>query len=315
MSALPPEAHFPSPRRPALLIVVGLLLLLGVVGLAGFAGYQAGLTERNSTEQATRAADLLMQYNLGLADMNSGHYDLAATRFEYILGVDPAYPGAAGQLARAQAQLHITPTAPAVPTLSGDTPAAILAVAEQQAAAGNWDGVISQVALLHAADPAYEVVRADGLLFVALRNRGVARIQGDSMEEGIFDLTQAEAFGPLDSEAVNYRAWARLYLAAQSYWGVNWETAVQILQQLYVLAPNFHDTTQKLYQATLAYARQLNAAGDYCGAAAQFLSAQTVVADPAAAEAQATAQATCLLTPTVDLTAGAPPASGTPPMP
>ena len=85
-----------------------------------------------------------------------------------------------------------------------------------------------------------------------------------------------------------------------------------ILQQLYVLAPNFHDTTARLYQATLNYARQLDAAGDPCGAAEHYAEAQTLQADPQVADALAEAQAACALTPTPEGGATTPAADGTP---
>jgi tetratricopeptide (TPR) repeat protein len=165
-------------------------------------------------------------------------------------------------------------------------------------AAGNWDGVIAQIRRLHAVDDQYRAAEADRLLATALRQRGVVRIQSDEMEAGIFDLDQALAFGPLDAEATNYRAWARLYLAAKSYWGVNWAEAASILQQLYVLAPNFKDTTRLLYQATLNYAQQLALDGEACAAAEEYAFALTLFSNPAVTEALTTAQANCALTPT-----------------
>ncbi len=288
-------------------------ILLSVMGVAAYAGYQAGLSEHETQARATQTVELQLQYDLGVADLAAGRYELAAERFTYIVQHDPNYPGAAEKLAEARQAMQMTPivaTSPTpLPTPSAD-PAEIFALAQRYYAENNWDGVITQMALLHTLDPNYEALRADQLLFEALRHRGVERIQGDAMEAGINDLNQAEAYGPLDAEAANLRLWATYYLAAQSYWGVNWEQAVVILQELYLLAPNFRDTSSKLYQATLNYAAQLSAAGDACGVAAQYASAQALLADPGVAEAQATAQANCALTPTPDLSAT--PATATP---
>jgi tetratricopeptide (TPR) repeat protein len=292
-------------------------ILLAVLGGAAFAGYRAGLSRQDEQRRATQAIELKQQYDLGVADLASGRYALAAERFQYILSRDPNYPAAAEKLAEAREALNrtATPTPTLTPLPASQDPAEIFALAQKAYTSGDWESVIALLAQLHALDPTYKAVEADGMIFVALRNRGVARIeQGDEMEAGIFDLDQAEAFGPLDTEAVNYRAWARLYLAAQSYWGVNWEQTVQILQQLYVLAPNFQDTSRKYYQATLNYAAQLAAAGDDCAAAEQYAASQQLFIDPGIANTQATAQAACLLTPsptaTLDLTA----VSATPPL-
>jgi len=292
-------------------------VLLVVLGGAAFAGIRVGLNVRENNARATQTVELKQQYDLGVTDLAAGRYALAAERFQYILTLDPNYPGAAEKLTEAHAAMNqtATPAPTRTPLPASQDPAEIFALARKAYASGDWEGVIALLAQLHALDPSYKAVEADGMVFVALRNRGVTRIQeGDEMEAGIFDLDQAEAFGPLDTEAVNYRAWARLYLEAQSYWGVNWQQAVETLKLLYVLAPNFHDTSRKLYQATLNYAAQLAAAGDDCAAAEQYAASQQLFVDPVIANTQATAQAVCLLTPspapTLDLTAS--PATPTP---
>jgi tetratricopeptide (TPR) repeat protein len=294
-------------RTPRLVSVLGLVfavVLLAVIGGAAWAGYQAGQTDRDNQARATLAVDLQHQFELGLADLSAGRYDLAVVRFEYVLGLDPDYPGVREKLAEALAGLNVTatPPPPTAPPVTGETPADILAAAQAYADAGNWDGVIAQITRLHGVDAGYERLQADGLLFTALRGRGLARIQGDEMEAGIFDLDQAAAFRPLDAEATSFRAWARLYLAARSYWGVDWVTTVDILRQLYVLAPNFKDTTQLLYQATLQAADQFNLAGDVCMAANYYAASQEVFVDDAIAEKMTLALTNCALTPTPEPT-------------
>jgi tetratricopeptide (TPR) repeat protein len=278
-------------------------VLLAVLGGAVYAGYRAGETQRADQIRATQTIELKVQFDLGATDLAAGRYTTAIARFEYVVKIDPDYPGAAERLAEARAALQVTPLPTSAPTLpASKDPAEIFARAEQAYAARDWDGVIALLAQLHALDPEHQDVKADGMLFSALRNRGIARIQGDAMEAGMRDLDQARAFGPLDDEALSYRAWARLYLEAQSYWGLDWQEASEILQQLYVLAPNFKDTTSKYYEATVNYARQLDAAGDPCGAATQYTTAQTLMEDDSMAEALAVAQAACALTPTPEPT-------------
>ena len=311
-SPVPAAGALSIRRRLSLIGLAGALLLILILSGAGYAGYQAGLTQREAQYEATQAADLLLQYDLGMADLAAGRYEVAAARFEYIVKLDPAYRDAAQQLANARAGLSATATPRPLPTVT-PTPTAsptpftngaaetIFARAQDAYAAGDWDEVLTQLARLHAVDPEYEAVRVDGMLYVALRNRGIARILGDEMEAGMVDLDQAEAFGPLDTEALNYRAWARLYLAAQSYWGLDWRQAADILEQLYLIAPYFRDTSTRLYRATVNYADQLLAAGDYCGAEERYLRAQALFTDDAAVEESlAEAQAACAQTPTPD---------------
>ncbi len=303
----------PLGRRLSLIGLATVALLVLVLAGAAYAGYQAGLTQRQAQFEATQAADLQLQYELGVADLAAGRNEVAIARFEYIVRLDPQYRDAGQKLAAARLAFGATPTVTPRPlSTPSPTPSAtaeltstaaveIFGLAQDAYAVGDWDGVISQLNHLRVIDPEYETVRASGMLYVALRNRGIARILGDELEGGMSDIDQAEAYGPLDTEALNHRAYARLYLAALSYWGLNWQEAMDILQQLYLIAPYFHDTSTRLYRATVNYADQLVAAGDYCGAAERYTEAQALFADDLdVATALAEAQAACAQTPTPD---------------
>jgi len=298
-----PEDTLPSPalrrRFSRSLLTVGAIFacaLLTVLGLAAFAGYQAGLDQRETLAAATQTADLQVQFDRGSADLAAGRYAIAAERFAYILQIDPNYSGAADKLAQAQRGLQITPspTPPATtPTPAGVTPAETFDLAQSAYAEANWDGVIAHLAHLRAVDANYEAAKVTVMMFAALRSRGMQRILGNELEAGIVDLDQAKAFGTLDQEALNHRAWARLYLDALTYWGLNWGKTADILAQLYPLAPNFHDTTRKYFQASANYGDELSAMGDACGAADHYATAAALFADARVAEKLAAAQASC----------------------
>jgi tetratricopeptide (TPR) repeat protein len=316
-SPAPSPSSLASPvwlgRRLSLIGLGALVLLLVVLVGAGYAGYQAGMAQRDSQARATQAADLERQYELGQSDLAAGRYEVAQARFEYILQLDPRFRDAGQKLAQVRAAMAATPTpAPASATprpepsaTQSHAAADLFAQAQTQYAAGDWEGVIASLSRLHAVDPNYQPVKVNGMLYLAYRNRGVALIAGNDMETGMFDLDKAEAIGPLDTEALNYRAWGRLYLAAQSFWGLNWQQAMEILQQLHLIAPYFHDTTALLYQSTVNYADQLAQSGDPCGAARHYTEAQALEPDAKVAQALAAAQASCAQTPTAT-------ASGTP---
>lgn len=304
----------PLGRRLSLIGLATVALLLLVLAGAAYAGYQAGLTQRQAQFEATQAADLQLQYELGVADLAAGRNEVAIARFEYIVRLDPQYRDASQKLADARLAFSATPTAtprplatpsptslPATPVLTSTEAVEIFNLAQDAYAVSDWDGVITQLTYLKVVDPDYETVRVAGMLFVALRNRGIARILGDELEGGMADIDQAQIYGPLDTEALNHRAYARLYLAALSYWGLNWQEAMVILRQLYLIAPYFRDTSTRLYRATVNYADQLAAAGDYCGAAELYREAQALFADDAdVAAALAEADSVCALTPTPD---------------
>ena len=303
----------PLGRRLSLIGLAVVALLLLVLAGAAYAGYQAGLAQRQSQFEATQAADLALQYDLGVQDLAAGRNEVAMARFEYIVRLDPTYRDASQKLAEARQAFRVTPTVTPQPlSTASPTPTAtevltstqaadIFAAAQAAYALSDWDTTISQLNHLRVVDAAYQPAQTNEMLFVALRNRGIARILGDELEGGMADIDQAEKIGPLDSEALNHRAYARLYLAALSYWGLNWQQATEILQQLYLIAPYFHDTSARLYRAEVNYAGQLVAAGDYCGAADLYTQAQTLVADDADVAAKlADAQTACAQTPTPD---------------
>jgi tetratricopeptide (TPR) repeat protein len=314
-------------RRLTLISLVILALVLVVLAGSAYAGYQAGLTQRDTQARATQAADLDLQYRLGQADIAAGRYEVAQARFEYILQLDPHYRDTGQKLADVRALMVVTPTPTPAPVTATPSPqpsatqshaaADLFAQAQTEYDAANWEGVIATLSQLRGVDATYQAVKANGMLYVAYRNQGVALIAGTDIESGMFDLDKAEAIGPLDSEALNYRAWGRLYLAAQSFWGLNWGQAMEILQQLYVIAPYFHDTGTLLYTATVSYADQLAHTGDNCGAAKHYAEAQALKPDVKIAEALSTAQASCALTPTAEPsgtpgTAGAPASTAKP---
>ncbi len=299
-----------SRRLPIFLIGIGLLALLVLtIGVAIWGGYQSGLKQHQLQAQATRSAELKTQFDLGVADLSAGNNEMAQQRFEYILSIDPGYPGAADKLEEAKVVLQITPSATLLPLptvtplpvptagSAGPDPASILAQAEQSSAAKNWDDVIQKVSDLRALDAKYQPAEVDKLLFTALRNRGVARIEGKELEGGIFDLNQAETLAPLDTDAKSHRLWARYYLDAMSFWGLDWKRTVDLLTELHSFAPYFQDTPARLYQAHLNYAAQLATGKNYCDAAAQYAAAQALSPAPAVAEKQAAAQAQCVPTP------------------
>lgn len=311
-----------SPGEPvsrSLLSRIGLvfgLVLIVVLGASAWAGYQSGVNQRAEQARATQTFELQQQFDLGVQDLAAQRYRLAADRFQYILDHNPQFPGAADKLRQAQAGLNATPIPtqpPAPPTPEGKDPAKLFAVTKELIEDENWDAAIAEIAYLRSIDPDYEPLAVDNLLYMALRARGVARIQGEAMEAGIADLDYAATFRPLDDEARSYRAWARLYLAAKSYYGVDWQRSVEILSDLYLLAPNFKDTTRLYYQSLLGYAAQLAIAGDACAAAEQYAAAQQLVSDQQVADTLATAQVNCLLTPTPEPTSETPtPDAGAP---
>jgi tetratricopeptide (TPR) repeat protein len=274
------------PRLRWLLLAIVLILVL-----ASTAGYLAGTSQRETTHSAEIQKIIEEQFALGLLDLDEGNYELARQRFEYIIQLDPAFPEAGDRLA--QALVNISEPLP-TPTPLAATPTPnlapvqdILVQAQEAASEGDWTRAIDTLLALRAKDPTFMTVEVDGLLFEALRNRGVERISRDQLlEEGMYDLSLAESFGPIDEEAENWRGWAQLYLTANSYFGLNWGQATLYFDLVYVVAPGIkHDVYWKYAYSAHQFGDQLVNAGDPCAAIEQYdksLAIQT--SDPAASD-------------------------------
>jgi len=243
-------------------------------GIATLTGYQSGLKQRvlNASEQESLA--LMDQFNLGIEDLTSGRYDLAKQRAEYILSVDPDNEAAIGLLDLALKALNqptITPTSLATPTEMVPTPTPDLSSVEshyESAAAavgrGDWTAALNLFIDLRAENPEYQTEEVNQLMFTALRNRGYERILSGDLEQGIYDLSLAERFAPLDNQAASWRRSAEFYLFANSYIGLDWVQAYRWFSDLCGAA--IWDSCYKFAVSARSYGDILVATEDPCGA-------------------------------------------------
>lgn len=302
-----PEKASPPKKMPrGLIFGIGLLVLLLVAGFSGYGGYQSGIQQRLVAQATQISTQLDDQYQLGLQDLTAGRYDIARQRFEFILQNRPDYPGVTDSLAEALLGLEraaYTPTPTMTPTPAPTaTPdlrsqQELFENAQKALAAQDWSNAIDNLLRLRKADPNYNAVRIDGMLYIALRNRGVEKILklGD-LEGGTYDLAQAEKIGPLDVEAKNYRVWVDLYAKGASFWELDWQQAINYFQQLAQIAPGLRDssnwTALQRYQVALTrYAEQLANSGDWCAAYEQYIAA--INAGASVGDAANTAASNC----------------------
>jgi len=264
-------------KKPARLgFWISLLILIAAPILGSASGYSLGVGDRMNAQETVVSKSLSEQFTLAQQDMDAGRYDVARQRIEYILKQDTGYPGAATMLADILVKQSITPTPlpTATPTIT-PTPdlrsqEAIFAQTQQQLQSKDWTGLLGSLDSLRKADPSYKVVLVDGMYYTALRNRGVDQIMGQgayaqttNLEGGIYDLTLAERFGPLDGYADGLRTGARLFILASSFWDANWPEAVNYFRQVAQLYPNLRDAsnvtaTQRLHDALLKYGDQVS---------------------------------------------------------
>jgi tetratricopeptide (TPR) repeat protein len=260
----------------------GVLLLVLVGALGSFGGYQAGLQQRLDTEATAVSQQADEQFALGIRDLEAGLYEVARQRFEFVIQLDPDYPGVTDRLADVLLALNTTATPTPVPTPTlTPTPDLrgaedLFFQAERLLAEGDWTGALDTLDTLRQKQPDYRAIDIDGMYYVALRNRGIDKISLDgNLEGGMYDLARAELFGPLDRDADAWRSWARLYVLGASFWEVDWGQAISIFGQLVQVAPNLHDTanwtaTERLRMALIRYGDQFAAAGDFCTAQQQY---------------------------------------------
>ncbi len=257
---------------------LGILIMLVLIAAGGVIGYQTGIQARQNSykEQSIKAA--AQQYNLAIADIQNGKYENAKTRLDYVLSVDPNYPGATEKYTEVVVALYpketptpfYTPT-PA-PTSTPDTRGEeeLLNTIRANMAAQQWETAIANIEALRNKNLSYKSIEVDGMYYIALRNYGIQLINSGYLESGIYKITLAEAFGPIDALASNQRDAARSYLAGAGFWEIDWAKALEYYSNAYLTAPGMYDrasgyTAQERYiQASFEYANRLVQTGDYC---------------------------------------------------
>ena len=282
----PNKSKKKSSKKIFLITLVGIIL---IIALGVWGGYNSGIKTRTDAEATMVSGKMEEQFQLGAIALAEGRYDHARQHFEYIVQNDANYPGAAEGMAQAILGMNQTatpeptlpPTLTATPDLRGTE--AIFANAQQLINAGDWTNALTALDQLRKDDPNYETAKVDGMYYFALRYNGYDKItkEGD-LEGGIYYLTLAERFGPLDSTANDSREAARLYIIAASFWEINWEQAVNYFGQLAAYAPNIWNSASRMtageryHFALMRYGDELFLVrNDACGAYAQYILAET----------------------------------------
>lgn len=268
----------PNGKQGIFWIVFLIFLLLLILG--SFSGYGIGVMERRGAQSTLVSQQLGEQFKLVQQDIDGQRFIVARQRLEFILQQDVSFPGATDKLAELLVLQAITPSPvpSATPTLT-PTPdlrsqEAIFAQAQQQLDAKDWTGLMGSLDSLRKTDETYKTVKVDSMYYQALRSRGMDQILGSgaykttNMEGGIYDLTLAERFGPLDGYADGLRNFSRMYIIGASFWDVNWPQAIEYFRQVSAYAPNLRDASnvtasQRLSDALLGYGDQISQAAKF----------------------------------------------------
>jgi hypothetical protein len=169
-----------------------------------------------------------------------------------------------------------TPTPQATPTPDMSGVDSLFAQAQQQVNAKQGTAALVTLDTLRNQDIHYRTLEVDALYYLALRFSGIDKIVRQADQEGgLYDLTLASRFAPLDHEAVQYANWSRNYITAISYWNVNWEKVVFYLNQVFSASPGLQDTKgnsvrSRTIEALWRYADVLMDSSNFCDAAKYY---------------------------------------------
>ncbi len=262
--------------------LLNILIFLLIIGLGVFGGYQSGIGIRQRAQEELVTQQLSDQFSRALVDIQFGSYNAAKTRLEYIIGIDPSFPGAMEKLTEVMVLSSIptaTPVVSPTPELIVDDTnyEGLLVQAKQLVAAGQWQNAMVVLDTLRRKDPAFHTVEVDGMYYFALRNLGVDLIQAGNLEGGIYELTLAERFASLDNVAHILRDNARFYITAASFWELDWKLASEYFAQLNGsgIWDGTMTATERYRIAAMRYGDQLYAEERYCEAYDQYQAAQT----------------------------------------
>lgn len=301
-----PIARNTGRGRRFLLSALGVIVLLAA---AVFGGYSSAIGIRKNNQSSVIMGQLGEQYQNVLIDIQFGRYEIAKQRLEWIIANDPTFPGAQEKLTEVlvlsnQPTPTLTPAPTSTPDFTGAQQA--FAQAQQLITAQDWAGALGALDQMRKLDPNYEQSKVDGMYYFALRNYGYSLIvQQGNLEGGIYHITLARRFGPLDRDSNGLLVGARTYLVGASFWELDWAKALEYFSQVasYNLWDGSMTVSERIYIASMRYGDQLFEAEQYCDAVVQYQNAQSIGAlDQTAAGNFDDAYAQCFPTPEAVIT-------------
>lgn len=276
-------------------VILGIFLLLALIGAGALVGYNSAVQMRQQAAEAQKVSVAKEHFMLGLVAQSNKQYEIAKQQYEYVIRQDPNFPGVQDKLREVLIEMSMERTPTPIPTVATPTMTPtpdmrpqeeIFAQARAQFAAQDWEGLFATVDSLRKIDPTFRAVEIDGMLYMALRFRGIDKILHQAnLEGGLYDLALAERFGPLDVDAIGYRNWARQYLNGASFWEADWTKVMAYFEEIYPYFPNMRDASgltaiERYRIAASSQGDKLMAANDACGAYEYYQKSLNAVNDP-----------------------------------
>ena len=282
------------------------LLVVYVLVLAGKGVYD-GLRDR-ALESQQFAQE---HYELGLARLEEGQYEIAIAEFELALRHDSSLVDARARLQEAKDMVQAQGT----PTSETRQDAARLLYLEAVTLyeQGDLTQTVSVLDDLRGLDADYQQENVETMLCNAHYQLGLNAVAENRLDDAIAHFEAVLAIKPGDKDAQDQLNLADLYAAALNYWEIDWSATIQALKGLYALAPEYKDVKARLRDAHVFRGDELAEQGNWCQAADDYVSANEILPlettvdkrDDARIHCQATAEAP-LATPTPRATATLP---------
>ncbi len=299
----------PKPNKPRRWrwVLIGIVLVLLLGGIGAGVGYYLGIQNRLNAETSQVAMVTTTQFELGMADLEAGRYEMARKRFEYIIKVNPNFPGIEEKLTEVMLKMatvatpteNVPPTPTVEPTQDLRTEEQIFNHADALLKSSQWTSAIETLDILRQQNLEYRPLEVDGMYYTALRFRALDKIVIEgNLEGGIYDLTLAEQFAPIDKDADGFRSWAKYYLTGSSFWEVNWSQVVNYFGQVYAALPNLRDgagwtATERFRIGSIRLGDELMEQERYCEGRDQYQIALSLGNDGTLAPTATKAQLLC----------------------
>jgi hypothetical protein len=272
------DQHKPvTPPKRWRVILVGLFILILFAGSGAGIGYAAGIQQRLALQNQQMLVTAATHFNYGVQAMLQNNYEVARIQFEYVLKIMPDFPGLKEKYTQTImeiAKLNLpTATPQTTPTPDNRGVEALFTQAKQEVNSKNGTAALKTLDTLRNQDIKYRTLEVDAMYYMALRFSGMDKISHLADQEGgLYDLTLASRFAPLDHDAIQYANWARNYVTAISYWNVDWEKVVYFLSQVYTASPGLQDSKgnsarSRYIEALWRFGDALMAKDQYCDAA------------------------------------------------
>jgi hypothetical protein len=270
-----PAKNKPVPKSLWPWLVAIPIFAIVVLCVSAASGYYSGLEMRESSYTQRVGQVSKEQFDIGVEDLMAGRHELARQRFAYVLEIDPAYPGAADYLSMAldalnQPTLTPIPKVSPTPSVTPDLGSFEGMFLSAQAAfnRSDWNETLNILIILRGEDPSYRLNEVNQMMAIALRNRGMDKLLSSQLEQGIYDLTLAARFGPLDNQALSWRRSAEFFLTANSYFGLDWSLAADYFGQ--ICQANIWGACYKYAESAREYGKLLLEEEDICEASFYF---------------------------------------------